>query len=213
MERTSVKKARFPEFCDKFRELQGSMTDVEFGKKLGLSRQTVGFYRNGDRIPDALGLRDIAQKCDVSTDYLLGLTDCPAVDDKERAACEYTGLYQTSIQYLHDLVSSNDSMRIAFDDFIDVAGTILLHANTMRDLANKAGDCYEAFNNGADCSDICVSVYGINSELICTKVSIIEDLEHFLDRYADYSNTREILEYTFRKSLYASEKQDESEKQ
>lgn len=68
---------RFPEFTERFRELRGERDNTEFGKFLGISRQTVGFYCNGDRIPDALGLKQIAEKCGVSADWLLGLTNDP----------------------------------------------------------------------------------------------------------------------------------------
>ena len=64
---------RFPAFRDAFFELMGDMTIKEFAEKLGMSRATVGFYCNGDRIPDALGIKTIAEKCGVSADWLLGL--------------------------------------------------------------------------------------------------------------------------------------------
>lgn len=51
------------------------MSNKEFAELLGMSRQTVGFYLNGDRIPDALGILRIAEKCNVSADWLLGLSD------------------------------------------------------------------------------------------------------------------------------------------
>ena len=66
--------ARFPEFQAAFVELMGNMTIKEFADKLGLSRATVGFYSAGQRIPDALGIKTIAEKCNVSADWLLGLT-------------------------------------------------------------------------------------------------------------------------------------------
>ena len=58
--------ARFPEFQAAFVELMGDMTIKEFADKLGMSRATVGFYTAGQRIPDALGVRAIAEKCGVS---------------------------------------------------------------------------------------------------------------------------------------------------
>lgn len=67
--------ARFPEFQAAFVELMGDMTIKEFADKLGMSRATVGFYTAGQRIPDALGVRAIAEKCGVSADWLLGLSD------------------------------------------------------------------------------------------------------------------------------------------
>ena len=65
-------KLRFPLFQMRFRELQGSMTQKQFADKLGMSRQTVGFYLVGKRLPDALGVANIAEKMDVSADWLLG---------------------------------------------------------------------------------------------------------------------------------------------
>ena len=72
-----MKHSRFPKFTERFRELQGSRSDTEFAQILGITRQTVGFYKNGDRIPDALTLRNIALLMNVPSDYLLGLTDDP----------------------------------------------------------------------------------------------------------------------------------------
>lgn len=69
--------SRFPEFQGAFVELMGDMTIQEFADKLGMSRATVGFYSAGQRIPDALGIRTIAEKCGVSADWLLGLTEYP----------------------------------------------------------------------------------------------------------------------------------------
>lgn len=68
---------RFPQFTNRFRALRGDRDNTEFAKFLGISRQTVGFYYNGDRIPDAMMLKEIAEKCDVSADWLLGLTNDP----------------------------------------------------------------------------------------------------------------------------------------
>ena len=63
---------RFPAFRDAFVELMGDMTIKDFAEKLGMSRATVGFYCNGDRIPDALGIKTIAEKCGVSARWPVG---------------------------------------------------------------------------------------------------------------------------------------------
>lgn len=70
-----MKRSRFPEFTERFRQLQGTQGDTEFAKELGIARQTVGQYKNGNRIPDALVLRDIVCKTGVPADWLIGLTD------------------------------------------------------------------------------------------------------------------------------------------
>ena len=85
MKRKGEEKNRFPDFRERFRELQGDMSNTEFAELLGMTRQTVGFYCNGDRIPDALGIKEIAQKCNVSTDWLLGLSSFRSKEDYHQA--------------------------------------------------------------------------------------------------------------------------------
>ena len=70
MKQTPEEKSRLSIFTRRFRELQGERSNKEFSDFLGISRQTVGFYCNGDRIPDALGIKTIAEKCGVSADWL-----------------------------------------------------------------------------------------------------------------------------------------------
>ena len=88
---------RFPEFRDAFLELMGEMTLQEFADKLGMSRATVGFYAAGQRIPDALGIKAIAQKCNVSSDWLLGLTAVRSVDGDVQQTCGTTGLSEIAV--------------------------------------------------------------------------------------------------------------------
>lgn len=74
IEREPVQKPnRLPVLRERLNELLGGMSSTEFAKKIGLSRQTVGFYLNGDRIPDSETLLQICEKCGVSADWLLGL--------------------------------------------------------------------------------------------------------------------------------------------
>lgn len=67
---------RFPIFQERFlKERQRrKLSQADFAVFLGISRPTVGFYENGERLPDALTLRKIAEKCEVTSDYLLGLS-------------------------------------------------------------------------------------------------------------------------------------------
>lgn len=77
MERSEKKEPRLKVFQERFELLrkERDLSNTEFAKFLDMSRQTVGFYLNGDRVPDALMLRQIAEKCNVSADWLLGLTN------------------------------------------------------------------------------------------------------------------------------------------
>ena len=93
---------RFPEFRNAFLELMGDMTLEQFAKKLSMSRATVGFYAAGQRIPDALGLKKIAEKCNVSTDWLLGLSNYPNYDDRGITA-EELGMTGEAAQSIRNL--------------------------------------------------------------------------------------------------------------
>ena len=42
------KNERLPIFTERFRELQGDRSNTEFADFLGISRQTVGFYKNAE---------------------------------------------------------------------------------------------------------------------------------------------------------------------
>lgn len=102
---------RFPEFQGRFNELrQGYKSQKEFAEFLGISRPTVGFYENGDRFPDALALKNIAKKCNVSADWLLGLTDVKTTDADLKAVCEYTGLSEMAIKTLRAMKADDQTI-------------------------------------------------------------------------------------------------------
>mgnify|MGYP005780610661 CR=1 FL=1 len=95
------KNERLPIFTERFRELQGERSNTEFAEFLEISRQTVGFYCNGDRIPDALTLKQIAEKCEVSVDWLLGLSNAKSTKPEIRKVCKYTGLSEVAVLTLN----------------------------------------------------------------------------------------------------------------
>lgn len=91
---------RLPIFREHLRELMGDLSVTDFAQKIGLTRQTVGFYLNGDRIPDCETLALICSKCDVSANWLLGLSDVKSPCASIAAINQLTGLSELSIQRL-----------------------------------------------------------------------------------------------------------------
>ena len=86
-------------FKARFNQLRDGMTQGKFAEFLGISRPTVGFYENGDRIPDAFGVRNIADKCGVPADWLLALSDFKNSDTRKLTA-EDLGLTESSAAIL-----------------------------------------------------------------------------------------------------------------
>lgn len=63
--------------------LRQSLTQDELAKELNISPSTVSMYENNAREPDLTTLINIAKFFNVTTDYLLGLSDNLYFDIKE----------------------------------------------------------------------------------------------------------------------------------
>lgn len=93
--KSKVKPGRYPEFKERLNLLARNYKSVtDFADELGLSRQTVGFWLNGDRVPDADSLITISEKMNVSVDWLLGLVGIynSSNDTEEKAISDKLGL-------------------------------------------------------------------------------------------------------------------------
>lgn len=101
-----MEQRRLPIFAERFSQLRAERTQKEFADFLEISRPTVGFYENGTRLPDALVLRQIAEKCNVSADWLLGLSNYQ--DSKSaRFTVEDVGLSEQAAKSLIGLSRSS----------------------------------------------------------------------------------------------------------
>ena len=61
-------------FKERLRDLRARrfLSKTQLAKDLGIARQAIMLYENGDSIPNIVILSEIADYFDVSTDYLLG---------------------------------------------------------------------------------------------------------------------------------------------
>lgn len=146
--------SRLAVFTERFTLLRGDMTQTQFADMLGLSRPTVSLYESGERIPDAVTLRIIAEKCNVSADYLLGLREDPTADRDVQFVSDYTGLPGDAIEKLHSfahwrkdkygaryLENFGQFITVFYDSFLDVLGHL-------RDVAEDADkELLEYFSN------------------------------------------------------------------
>lgn len=60
-----------------------NLTQKELARRVGTTEVSIGRYINGKREPNATVLGDIARVLDVTTDYLLGLSTSPDIEDED----------------------------------------------------------------------------------------------------------------------------------
>ena len=94
------------------REASG-YTIEQFAEAVGISKSTVGYYENNNRMPDIEILSRIADVLNVSADYLIGKTNTTATKGKTKTVCDFTGLSDTAVEYLAELVKNKRFDRIA----------------------------------------------------------------------------------------------------
>ena len=87
-------------------ELRGELSQAEFSKRIGITAATIGYYENSERLPDAETLHKICTACNVSSDYLLGLSDVAERDISAQAASDRYGLREAALQTLERLTAT-----------------------------------------------------------------------------------------------------------
>ena len=97
-------------FGKRLKELRkaNGYTIEQFAEAVGISKSTVGYYENNNRMPDIEILSRIADVLNVSADYLIGKTNTTATKGKTKTVCDFTGLSDTAVEYLSELVKNRD---------------------------------------------------------------------------------------------------------
>ena len=93
-------------FDERIKELRSNLgiNQVEFGKRISVSKQCVSNWENGNVQPSIDMLMKIAKTFSVSADYLLGLNDISALD--------VTGLTSSQILHIRNII---DDLKDAMD--------------------------------------------------------------------------------------------------
>lgn len=79
----------------------------EIADNIGVSRQALNKWVNGETVPDIFSAAKIADLFNVSTDYLTGRTGTKSVNPEIQAACEVTGLSENAIKMLSQLKNAD----------------------------------------------------------------------------------------------------------
>ena len=90
-----------------------NMSQEAFAKFLGISRQSIGFYESGKRVPDASTIALMCEKCNVSADWILGLSVAKTVEKNIKELCDNLGLSEASAQKLFNLSRRSDDVPFA----------------------------------------------------------------------------------------------------
>lgn len=102
-------------FGKRLKELRkaNGYTIEQFAELVGISRSSLGYYENTDRLPDVEVLARIADALNVSADYLIGRTNTAALKGKMKTVCELTGLSDEAAEYLAFLVKNKDRGKLS----------------------------------------------------------------------------------------------------
>ncbi|RQW65988.1 XRE family transcriptional regulator [Listeria sp. SHR_NRA_18] len=73
-------------FKDRLKDLRKKkgITQAQLGEKVNVTNVSISGYENGNRFPDTETLEELASYFEVSTDYLLGRTDTPNIEEKKK---------------------------------------------------------------------------------------------------------------------------------
>lgn len=145
--------SRLPVFQERFKSLRGELTQAQFSEKLGIARPTIALYESGKRVPDAEILREIAVKCNVSVDWLLGLCKHPTNDPDVKMLCEQTGLSPTAVNALcfSIIVAPNGRPTLQVSQFVDF---LLSDLGFMEELMSPINDAINTSRPMAGSADV-----------------------------------------------------------
>lgn len=115
MTKNEDKKKELPIFQERLNAVKGDLTIDRFARKVGVARATMGGYLAGTRLPKADHLKQIAEKCGVSADYLIGLSDAQSTDNRDISMA--LGLSDEAIEVLRKS-KENPFRHFAYDKII-----------------------------------------------------------------------------------------------
>lgn len=114
------------ENLEKLRKEKGFASQEKFAIHIGIDRTTYNGYVNGNPMPSDI-LKKIAKELDVSTDYILGLSDCRSVQNDY--INKYLGLSDDAINGLREIVSDDSDKRLYDYDMRKKKGKDYKHVN------------------------------------------------------------------------------------
>lgn len=96
-------------FSARLKELrkESGLTIEEFANEVGISRSSIGYYENQNRLPDLAVAARMAEVLNVTADYLVGRSNARTQAPKLKNICDYVGLSDKSVEMLANLKKEN----------------------------------------------------------------------------------------------------------
>lgn len=127
--------------------IKNRLKQQELANMFGLSSGTISFYESEQRKPDIDFIVAVAKYFDVSTDYLLGLTN--ATDKENIDISKVTGLNDFSLTILEQSLKETNNAAAEVIDTVICGGDFLRFVNLINDKKEKKPTI------DIDWSDIC----------------------------------------------------------
>lgn len=127
---------------EKIKEIrkENNLNQSEFGKLFGLTQNTITNIENDKRLPTYEILTEISKQFNVSTDYLLGVSEAKTSNIELKAICDYTGLTEEAVNKLHEMLVIDDENYNINSKFINdflsssLFNTLLIFNDTLNNL-------------------------------------------------------------------------------
>ena len=87
------------------------MNQETLAKAIGCKREMISYYEQGSRDIKTETLAHLSKALNVSTDYLLGLSDVLSTDTELKGVCEYTGLSQQVVSMFNGELKTLDKKK------------------------------------------------------------------------------------------------------
>lgn len=126
------------------------VTQQDLATATGYTRQAISLYLDGSVLPNVEKLCAIADFFGVSADYLLGLSDTSTSDKDVSFICEYTGLNENTVQFLHRFLETyGEGIAKVLDILADDEESSFLTAEMLDDAVYRFeyGSFLSAFRN------------------------------------------------------------------
>ena len=124
----------------------------ELADSLTVKRQTVSLYLTGQSVPDAIQTRSIAQFFNVSTDWLLGLSDYRTILERQKAS-NFAASLTTSLARLDD-----GTRKLAVESLANIAHGFTALCYTRGDTLRMYSDVVFAIGHILRATSSCLAV-------------------------------------------------------